>query len=136
MSGWWRRDIGKWSRKAGPAIKLPRRRPQSGRPKPCRPAVLLTIGTGFRRAKVSSRLKSYRKTSAQVFLDLADCQSLAIPTEFARYTLKAREIGKHVKKTTPLRLRTAMSVWCPRKWKTHFTWISVMKPHLGHSSGE
>ena len=37
MSGWWRRDIGKWSRKAGPAIKLPRRRPQSGRPKPCRP---------------------------------------------------------------------------------------------------
>ena len=37
MSGWWRRDIGKWSRKAGSATDLPPPRPQPGRPKPCRP---------------------------------------------------------------------------------------------------
>ena len=36
MSGWWRRDIGKWSRKAGSATNLPPPRPQPGRPKPCR----------------------------------------------------------------------------------------------------
>ena len=52
MSGWWRRDIGKWSRKAGSATNFPP--PQPGRPKPCRSVMpwilplsaLLSLGLG------------------------------------------------------------------------------------------